>query len=53
MSQLRRIFSTLRFPLCALVLGSLLGDARSLQGASTDPNACVGPPDYCQPFFGS
>jgi hypothetical protein len=53
MSQSRRIFSALRLPLCALVLGSLLGGCASLQGASTDPNACVGPPDYCQPFFGS
>ncbi|MFK4444698.1 pectin methylesterase-like acyl-CoA thioesterase [Caballeronia udeis] len=53
MSRLRRIFSALRLPLCALALGISLTGCASMQGASTDPNACVGPVDYCQPFFGS
>jgi hypothetical protein len=53
MSRLRSILSALRLPLCALALGLSLAGCASMQGASTDPNACVGPVDYCQPFFGS
>ena len=53
MGSLRRTLSVLRLPLYAPALASLLAGCASLQGASTDPNACVGPPDYCQPFFGS
>jgi hypothetical protein len=53
MSSLRRVMTALRLPCAVLAVGFLLGGCASMHGAATDPNACVGPPDYCQPFFGS
>jgi len=37
----------------ALVLCGIVSGCTSLTSPTADPNACVGPPDYCIPFFGS
>ncbi len=37
----------------ALLLCGIMSGCASLPSPTADPNACVGPPDYCVPFFGS
>jgi hypothetical protein len=35
---------------CAIV--SILMSGCALPTANSNPNECVGPPDYCTPYFG-
>jgi len=39
--------------LCCVAVAFLVSGCAFMNGSVTDPNQCVGPPDFCTPFFGS
>jgi hypothetical protein len=47
-SWLRLVFAA-----CAALACAALCSCASLQAGPNGPNGCVGPPDYCTPFFGA